>query len=261
MRSRLHLCARIAGVVIASAFATPAMATLVDLVTNTTGAAAGALFYRADFQPAGTGVINSFVRVQHANGPSNNGHSPTGEEQGYNTSGRPVQYDELTDPNYTRNLTLGQIPTVTIAGVSYLQFLLDINEPNGGTQKLLSLDQVKIYSNTVGSLTGLETTLGTLRWNLSASLDNPNAVILDYSLNSGSGQGDMQMYVPKSNFAGVASTDFVYLYSYFGHYMPTDYQTGDGFEEWAVGTPTVVPEPSTLFLLGSGLALVAMRLR
>src|SRR5207244_2930934 len=68
-------------------------ASVVDLVNGTNGAANGALFYRADFMPAGTGFIDSFVRVQHDNGPANNDHSPRGEEQGYNTSGRPVQYD------------------------------------------------------------------------------------------------------------------------------------------------------------------------
>jgi MYXO-CTERM domain-containing protein len=231
---------------------------VVDLVNNQTGTAQGALFYRADFQSAGTGVIDPFVRVQHDNGPPNNGHSPRGEEQGYNTSGRPVQYDELTDPNYTHDLLFSQIPTVTIQGVPYKQFILDINEPNGGGQSLLSLDQVTIYTSTVGSQTGLESTLGVMRWSLSTTLDTPNVVTLDYNLNSGSGQGDMQMYVPLSNFAGVLDTDYVYLYSYFGHYMPSDFQTGDGFEEWAVMTP--VPGPGVLGVLGVA-ALGASRRR
>src|SRR5262245_51004015 len=103
---------------------------IVDLVNNQSGSAAGALFYRADFQSAGTGVIDPFVRLRHDNGPSP--HTPRGEEQGYNTSGRPTQYDEVTDGNYTRNLTFGEVPTVVIAGVAYKQFILDINEPNGG---------------------------------------------------------------------------------------------------------------------------------
>lgn len=237
--------------------ANPVYGIVVDLVNNQTGSAEGAIFYRADYQPAGTGFIDSFVRLQHDNGPSNNNHSPQGEEQGYNTSGRSVQYDELTDPNYTRNLTFGEVPTVFIAGVPYKQFLLDINEPNGGGNNLLSLDQVKIYTNTVGSLTGLESTLGTLRWNLSVTLDDPNVVTLDYNLNSGSGQGDMQMYVPLSNFAGVASSDFLYLYSYFGHYMPTDFQTGDGFEEWSV----LIPTPGPIAVFGLGVLFAARRRR
>ena len=101
-------------------------------------------------------------------------------------------------------------------------------------------------------------TLGALRWKLSLTLDNPNVVTLDYNLNSGSGQGDMQMYVPLANFAGVAATDFLYLYSYFGHYMPTDFQTGDGFEEWTV---LKVPTPGSVAVFGVGVLLAARRRR
>jgi hypothetical protein len=232
------------GVVAAMAGAGSAHASIIDLVNNQTGAVNGALFHRADFQPAGTGVLNPFVRVQHDNGPPNNGHSANGREQGYNTSGRPVQYDELTDPNYTRDLRFSEIPVVNVAGVDYLEFVLDINEPNGSTQPLLSLDQVRIYTSATGSQTGLESTLGALRFELGAFL-NDNTVTLDYDLNSGSGQGDMRMYIPLSNFAGATGDDFVYLYSHFGN-MDDDHRTGDGFEEWSV---FAVPSPGAIALL------------
>ena len=236
----------VASAVIASAgLAGVANASIVDLVNNQTGSVSGALFHRADFQPAGTGVLDPFVRIQHDNGPPNTGHSANGREQGYNTSGRPVQYDELTDPNYTRDLTFAEIPIVNIAGVDYLQFILDINEPNGGGHNLLSLDQVHIYTSATGGQNGLESGLGALRFALGASL-NDNTVTLDYNLNSGSGQGDMQMYVPLSNFAGALPTDFVYLYSHFGN-LNDDYRTGDGFEEWAVLEP--IPAPGAMALL------------
>ncbi len=241
-----------------TACATTASADVVDLVNTTSGTANGARFYRAGFQPAGTGYIDPFVRVQHDNGSSNNGHSPTGEEQGYNTSGRPVQYDENTDGNYTRNLFFSEIPTVNIGGIDYKEFNLDINEPNGGGHNLLSLDLLNIYTSATGSQTGLESTLGTLRYSLGAFLDD-NVVTLDYNLSSGSGQGDMWMYVPLSNFPGVTGSTYVYLYSYFGHYMPTDYQTGDGFEEWSVRTP--MPEPGTALLFGLAGLVVARRRR
>jgi hypothetical protein len=246
----------IASTTVIAAITPRAHAIVVDLVNNQTSSAAGAIFYRADFQSAGTGFIDPFVRLQHDNGPSNNNHSPKGEQQGYNTSGRPVQYDELTDLNYTRNLTFSDVPTVFIGSVPYKQFLLDINEPNGGGQNLLSLDMVNIYTSTTGSQTGLESSLGVLRWSLGAFLDD-NVVTLDYDLNSGSGQGDMQMYVPLSNFAGVAGSDFLYLYSYFGHYMPSDFQTGDGFEEWTV----LIPAPASLAVFGLGALLTARRRR
>ena len=232
--------------IVASTFvAVDARGSIIDLVNNQTGSANGALFYRADFQSAGTGVIDPFVRIQHDNGPSNNGHSGNGIEQGYNTSGRPVQYDELTD-QHTHDLTFGEVPLVTIEGTTYLQFILDINEPNGGTQSLLSLDQIHIYTSATGSQTGLENTLGMLRYSLGA-FDNDNTVTLDYNLNSGSGQGDMTLYVPLANFAGAIASDFIYLYSHFGG-LDADHRTGDGFEEWAVLSP--VPAPGALALLG-----------
>ena len=232
------------GVVASALLACDASAIIVNLVDNQTGSVNGALFWRADFQSAGTGFIDPFVRIQHDNGPSNNGHSGNGLEQGYNTSGRPVQYDEHTDPNFTRDLRFSEIPVVNISGTNYLQFILDINEANG-RQRLLSLDQVNIYTSATGSQIGLENTLGALRFSLGAFL-NDNTVTLDYDLNSGSGQGDMTMYVPFDNFIGVSGSDFVYLYSHFGN-LNDDYRTSDGFEEWAVLAP--IPAPGAMALL------------
>src|SRR5262245_17204786 len=81
-----------------------ASATIVDLTTPmSSGVVNGARFETADFRSAGTGVIQSFVRVQ-----------ANGTEQGYNTSGRPVAFNENTSPNFTRNLTYGDIPSRVI---------------------------------------------------------------------------------------------------------------------------------------------------
>ena len=237
---------RTAGAVAAVAICTAAApASIVDLVNNASGSVNGALFFQASFNPGGTGVLDSFVRLNHNNGPSNNGHSGDGVEQGYNTSGRPVQYDENTDPNFTRDLLFGEIPTVTIDGVQYKEFVLDINEPLGGTQNLLSLDQVKIYSSAIGGQNGLESSLGTPLFTLGAFL-NDNTVTLDATLNSGSGQGDMRMYIPLDNFDGVGANDFIYLYSHFGN-LDDDHHTGDGFEEWSI---IAIPAPGVLALLG-----------
>ena len=237
-------------------FCDGARAALVDLINNSSGSVNGALFFSADFHPGGTGNLNPFVRLQHDNGPSNNNHSANGREQGYNTSGRPVQYDENTDPNFTRDLLYGEIPTVTIEGTEYKEFILDINEPLGAMNRQLSIDQINIYSSDTGSQTGLESTLGDLRFSLGASL-NDNTVLMDASLTSGSGEGDMRMYIPVSNFAGVADDDFVYLYSHFGNFGP-DYRTGGGFEEWAVN---VIPAPATLALLSVAVLATGRRSR
>src|SRR5262245_24715591 len=71
--------------------------TVVNLTsTGSSGSLLGAQFIQGVAGPAGTGVIQSFVRIEK-----------DGVEQGYNTSSRPVQFDEKTDPNYTRSFLLG----------------------------------------------------------------------------------------------------------------------------------------------------------
>src|SRR5262245_6236332 len=96
--------------------------TMIDLTTpGSDGTANGAIYQQCDAQPTGTGVIRSFVRVQGA-------ASGSSVEQGYNTDGRPLQFDENKSPQFTRSLTLGDVPIVSVDGVDYRQFLLDINQ-------------------------------------------------------------------------------------------------------------------------------------
>ena len=232
----------------AIAVSVPATADVVDLTVDLRGEIGGAEFLRADFRSSGTGVIDSFVRMRR-----------NVEEQGYNTSGRPVRYDELTDPNFTHDLLFGDIPTVQFEGNTFKQFILDINEPNGGGQQFLSLDKVNIYSSGTGSQTGDEDTLGTLHYSMSTNFGD-NVVLLDYNQNTGSGQGDMEMLVPLSNFGGVNDDDFMYLYSYFGAWS-SDFDSGDGFEEWSLLEPDAIPLPSGAALASLGLAGLATRRR
>ena len=76
-----------------------------------------------------------------------------------------------------------------------------------------------------------------------------NGVLLNFDLNPGSGAGDMFLTIPTSFFTGVPG-QYVLLYSQFGT-PPGAYPSNDGFEEWAVISGQVVPEPATATIAGA----------
>lgn len=260
MKTRIH-----SGVVVvislgAALLAAPAIANSLDLTGSTTfGTINNGFFIRTDAASTGTGVIDSFVRLQN-----------DGSEQGYNADARPVMPDVNTSPTFTRDILLSAIPIVVNpsghAG-TYYEFLLDINQTSNNP--LLSLDQLQLYTRST-ALTSANT-LGALtvpssipRYNLDGAGDSE--ILMDYSLNSGSGSGDLFAYIPVSAFSGAGANDYVYLFSQFGAKGGV-YATNAGFEEWAVqkvnSPPTLVPEGGvTGALMGLGLlGLVGFRRR
>jgi len=282
MRSRL--LGVLTGAVLAAAPVGVSASTIIDLTTAGssnglgTAAAIGGTFLvqQIDPQSTGTGVIDSFLRVQS-----------NGAERGYNTDiGTP-----LDDKGgvFTRSLLLSEVPNVVIGGVDYYQFLLDINQVDSGTNNLLSLSQIQIFqaandqlhtslteatdpagpNNGTSALIGFASATEIFRMS-STGVNAFTSIELNYSLNPGSGAGDMFLYVRRDSFSADASLDQVILFSQFGVPNGTA-STNDGFEEWAVlkanDQPcigcdiTEVPEPGTIFLLGSGLSLAAARLR
>lgn len=187
---------------------------------------AGFIVRQVDAQPTGTGYIKSFVRIQGA-------ASGGGSEQGYNTTARPLQFDENKSPQFTRSLTLGEVPVVTVNGANYREFLLDINQKSSASK--LSLDEVRIYLGDQPNLTGYNATTKQLAGRTAAFDLDANgdvAVSLDARLNNGSGSGDMVLLVPVANFAGADPGSYVYLYSKMG--VQSGASANGGFEEWAV---------------------------
>lgn len=216
----------------------PAHAVVLDLTTEgSSGTINNAKFYQFNELPTGSGVIDSFLRIQGF-----------GVQEGYNTDGT-VEFE--TKASFTHSIQLSVVPKPKIDGIDYREFLLDINQDG---QNILSLDDIKIYLEATPDISGWPDNFSTPLYDLDNGGDN--WIKLDETLNAGSGHGDMLALIPDSLFTGPES-QYVYLYAKFGVNSVAD----DGFEEWAYGTDgPIIPEPATVLLLGLG-ALVLLRKR
>jgi hypothetical protein len=285
----LHIQRRILPIVAVAAgvlTAANAMATEINLVTGTSGAVTSgsfpsgttpasastgtagpdAIYELIDTIPAGTGVFQPFLSYQRR-----------GTEEGVNTSqgGNGQGFiDDKRVPQWTHDLHLNELGTITRNGVSYYAFELDANETGSGNpNRLLSIDDIRIYTSSSSPFNSINNdnqlhaalandTLGTLRYAQNATPGTTaNWVLIDASRRtegstSGSGSSDMLVLVPTSLFASAGANDFVTFYTINGvHDTAGDDGSDAGFEEWRalVGAPAVPDGGSTLLLLGSAL--------
>jgi hypothetical protein len=221
----LSLCA-------SAALTSAANAAVLDLGSSGSGTLGGAVFSTTDIQPTGTGVFDPFLTVQN---------SPW--EQGYN--GTNGNFDTKRVPQWNHEITLGDLRATTINGNNYYGFVVDINEPNGGSKSMISLDALQLFvSPTIQNSTSVDSSgffngsLGTKVFDLGANQVRYN----DHQ--HGSGSGDVNIFIPVADFAGFKSTDYVYMFQRWGN---TDTTEG-GFEETAIRQGFVpVPEMGTLF--------------
>jgi hypothetical protein len=228
----------------------------------------GAIFAQGTLG-SGSGNYVDFVRI--------GGNDPTNE--GYNTSGRPVPYDENTSGSFTYDVQLFELPVATIGvnGVTnkYVYFGLDANEKNNATDRYLSIDKIMMFVSPTGSLncTIAQMSLygGVKVWDMDINKLGGSAdhvVVMDYNLSKGSGWSDMTVYVPVTALAGRNTNDYMYWYSSFGAYTgsysnQTDWTVSDGQEQWALDPNaseyfTYVPEPGSVSLVFAGGILVRL---
>ena len=218
----------------------------------------GALFVQDTSDPTGTGYVDPFLRL--ANNPI---------EEAFNTdyrSGGQAPLDAKSDPNYTHSLLLSDLATVNRNGTDYYCFSLDLDEPNSGVFRYLSLDELRLYTADTGSIATLADlqSQGSLQWDMDGG--GNSTIYLDGAISPGNGADDMRVYVPTSAFAGVDPSRYLYLYSKFGAtsgMQADNFDANASFEEWsAVRTTSTAAEPGVLGLLGMGLlGMVAARRR
>jgi hypothetical protein len=214
---------------------------------TTSGFLNGALFTTDFTQPAGSGVVDSFLRVQRANGQDTytNGYNTVQANQ----PGEPGQRDEHPSDTFTHEITLGDLAVTTQDGVDYFRFILDINQEGSDPSLSLVEVQIRTRATAISQYEADLVNLGALVYDLDVGADGDSRVDLDFD--HGSGDGDMAMLVPVSLFSGGPGT-FVYLYSAFGGVGDEPpFQDNDGYQEWWHDVGVVIPLP------GAGLAGLA----
>ena len=215
----------------------------------------GATFSRDFTQPAGTGYIDPFVRIQK-----------NGYEQGYNTEGEAeFQTKDAGGHNWDHGVRLGDVGTTTISGVDYIQFWLDLNESNATSSSekhLLSMYEFEVYLDDTPYNDDYAAGLGDKVFDMDAGSHGDATVVLDHDLAPGSGKFDMVVNVKRS-LLGNDSTKYLYLFTAFGDpWSQTPdlfFQSDAGFEEWTVKyspqtPPAVVPVPAAVW---GGLSLLS----
>lgn len=179
----------------------------------------------APFSSTGTGTFGGYLKLL-TNDPVVSGIS---------TSSNSVM--PQVGASQTSSITRAELmasATQLNGGGSFIPFVLDLNEPNT-VDSFLSIETFRIYHASTGSLsaTSLADFLSggpTLVWDMDSA--GEVTLLVDEDTSAGSGQGNMMIAVPSSNFN---QTDgFYYVFAEMGlegDLSTRDYGNKGGFEE------------------------------
>jgi hypothetical protein len=223
---------------------------IVDISTlNDTDVVNGAIITNTTLAiSTGTGVFDPFLAIQA---------SPS--EEGFNTdSGLPL---DDTHDSFTHSILLSTIPTVTVNGVEYLEFRVDLNESNSDPDDLIMLQQLRIFQEATGTQVeadwnGTDFGNGDPVYTLGVDQNgDPNQVLLSAEWDSGSGKGDYVFLIPKSKFDFQSPDQYVVVYMQMGSDSRQDPEASDsGFDEFGV---LVAPEaPPAIDIVKTGPATI-----
>jgi hypothetical protein len=203
----------------------------------------------------GSGVVKPFLGAQ------NNGTEFGVDTDDLNVATLPLNDKRDNTNTFTNTFTTSQLAVITLNGKTYYEFLLDANEPNGGTDGLISIDTLRLWdaksaafqiltNQNVTSLADVDGLFSSLIYALGPN----NTLVLNSDLFAGSGLGyDLAMFVPTSLFAGVDPNSRII----FGTGMGALEVAQDGFEEWAfVQGVGAVPEPESYAMMLAGIGLM-----
>ena len=232
---------------------------------------------------SGTGTFGGFLRVSDIASPMLEGISTDGALM-------PQVGDSQTSALPATALTPAMLVTIVGEVGNFYAFALDLNEPNSG-DRFVSVDSVSIYAGTTAtfSATDIDNFLGnsptpTLIWSMDTLDVDQKTVVTDRTLlvnedSSGSGTANLLFFIPQSLFAGVQTTDFLFIHYKEGvvatFTVPSgthDYGNAGGFQEFGLMSgltsittlppivpPNFVPEGSTfgsLAVVGLGLGVL-----
>ena len=203
---------------------------------------------------AGSGVFRDLYRISPASGQANV------VEQGYN---RPGVMDTSVPNGFDPYLKFGEL--IQDASQSSYIFVIDINEANNVTDRYLSLDDLKIWvggttdpSPLPSSLSQTMNELGVPAYDMNPS-GQQNFVLLDATLSSGSGGGDLFVFIPKTFFPqNTAANANIYIYTKMGGYTgAAGFGAGSTQEQVSIpGKSIVGGTPTTVSTIQSGVATI-----
>ena len=187
----------------------------------------GVIFTDAANTGSGTGNYNTFLAISDNDGV----------EEGFNSDDTPGIDPSNKDIDHakTHTILLSDLVIVTVDGVQYYEFRVDLNESNSDPNAQISLDQFKLFASSDGTIED-KTTLFNQDVIYDMDAGGNVSVLLSDAESSGSGNDDYAVLVPITEFAGLdPTTTYVYLYVEMGAADPVDPDTWDAtatFEEW-----------------------------